>query len=558
MGASPLMQIGVRAMAASYAQLQVTGHNVANASVEGYSRQRAELATAQSQFSGAGFFGKGVDVETVTRAHDAFLAREAVATNALAAMDRVRHEQLQRLEAAFPLGEQGIGHAAQQFFNAMVDLASRPQDASTREVVLGRARELASRFAFAGRQLETLQTGVTHDLRAQVAEVNQLAQRIAEVNDQIARVHGFGRPPNDLLDRRDALVRELAGYVQVTTIPASDGTLGVFVGGGQRLVLGTQAQALAVVADPDDTARSALVLREGGVDVPLAADRLAGGSIAGLLKFQNDDLARVRQSLDRMATDFAERVNGQHALGIDLDGNAGGALFGFAGAVEGAASMQVAFDDPRRLAAASPLVATWSAGPLGATRIAGLAMTGPVVDATLTAQIRFSNDFGAYDWELRDAGNAIVASGNAVWTPGETIALNGFALALAGLPATGDRIDVAAPLPQHLPANNGNALTLAALRDGAFVGGPPAQTIGDAYASALADVGVRVRGARTAADLSAAAAADAEQRRSAQAGVNLDEEAARLIQFQQAYQAAAKVLQVAQSVFDTLLQVAAR
>ncbi len=104
-------------------------------------------------------------------------------------------------------------------------------------------------------------------------------------------------------------------------------------------------------------------------------------------------------------------------------------------------------------------------------------------------------------------------------------------------------------------SSNGNALAFAALRDAAFVGG---ETITDAYASVMAGVGVAVQSARTSADVSASVASNARERVAAETGVNLDEEAARLIQFQQSYQAAAKVLQVAQSVFDTLLQAASR
>ena len=77
MGASALMSIGIKTMTANYAALTATGHNIANANVEGYSRQKAEFATAQGQFTGAGFFGKGVDVATVSRAHNDFLTKEA-------------------------------------------------------------------------------------------------------------------------------------------------------------------------------------------------------------------------------------------------------------------------------------------------------------------------------------------------------------------------------------------------------------------------------------------------------------------------------------------------
>jgi len=126
-------------------------------------------------------------------------------------------------------------------------------------------------------------------------------------------------------------------------------------------------------------------------------------------------------------------------------------------------------------------------------------------------------------------------------------------LSVAGTPADGDTIQVD---PTAFPAsNNGNALALAALAGSALVAG---SNVTDAWANALADVGVRVQGADNAAQLSNVMARDAEARNSARSGVNLDEEAARLIQYQQSYQAAAKTLQVAQTVFDTLLQVVGR
>ena len=188
MGTGNLMSIGMRAMAANFAALQTTGHNIANANTDGYSRQQVNFETAGGQFSGQGFFGRGVNVTTVTRSHDAFLTREAVASKSLAAGDQARLEQLSRLEQVFPPGEAGVGYAAGQFLNAMVDLASRPQDASTREVVLARAQDVAARFASAGAQLDSLQDGVTQDLQNGIASVNQLTSRIGDLNNQISRL----------------------------------------------------------------------------------------------------------------------------------------------------------------------------------------------------------------------------------------------------------------------------------------------------------------------------------------------------------------------------------
>jgi flagellar hook-associated protein 1 FlgK len=124
---------------------------------------------------------------------------------------------------------------------------------------------------------------------------------------------------------------------------------------------------------------------------------------------------------------------------------------------------------------------------------------------------------------------------------------------LSGVPRTGDVITVESTPATALTGNNGNARAMLELRDAALVGG---RTATDAWSLAMADIGVRVQRGETTAEISDAVAGQNELARSSESGVNLDEEAARLIQFQQSYQAAAKMLQVAQSLFDTLLNTA--
>jgi flagellar hook-associated protein 1 FlgK len=657
MAASALFSLGTKAMTASYAALATTGHNIANANVPGYSRQQAELATAPGQFTGAGFFGKGVDVTTVTRSHDAFLTREAATSRSLSALDRARLELLNQIENVFPTGEEGVGHAAGQFLNSMVDLAARPGDSATRQVVLARAGELAGRFAAAGAQLDGLQLAVREDLRATVSQVNQLARSIADLNQSIAAVKGLGQAPNDLLDQRERLISELSEHLQVSTVEADDGSLSVFVAGGQRLVLGTQTQPLTVEVDPSDPSRSALGLSENGLVRVLQAAELGGGSIAGLLRFQNQDLVDGRTLLGQMAAAIAGKVNEQQALGLDLSDPPGSGAPIFAigaaralpeahNAVNGAGqfigqvslavtdatqlqaseydlradpggapgvwqltrlsdglvrsvasgdeldgmridigppapaitdrfllqpvtraanNMKRVLDDVRGLAAASPVSASLASANTGTASVAALRVVSPSLNANLDAAITFTSATGDYNWELRDRTTlAVVSSGSAVWSAGSPIALNGFEITLNGVPHAGDRVDVSKTL--YPGVNNGNALAFVALRDAALVGRAPLSTGGigggatltDAYASLMAGIGVRVQGATSASQISGAVADQAEIARSSHSGVNLDEEAARLIQYQQSYQAAAKILQVAQNVFDTLLQVTAR
>jgi len=230
----------------------------------------------------------------------------------------------------------------------------------------------------------------------------------------------------------------------------------------------------------------------------------------------------------------------------------------------GATDMRCVLDDPSGIAASSPVTAVLSPANKGTATVGSLKVLNNTIDPNQTATINFSSDTGDYDWELRDKDTgALLSSGSATWTAGEPIEVNGFALSLNGVPKSGDKVTVSKT--QFPATNNGNALQMFALRDEQFVGRTIKQdgsiaegaTITDAYASVMADIGVRVQSAKTSAEISGTAADSALKTLTSKTGVNLDEEAARLIQFQQGYQAAAKVLQVAQQVFDTMLQLGA-
>lgn len=660
--AGSLMSLGTWALFANYSALQTTGNNISNANTKGYSRQEVALETAGGQFTGAGFFGKGVNVTTVARAHNAFLTREAATSRALAAADATRADQLKQLETVFAPGEAGIGHAAGQFLNAFVDVANRPQDLAARQVALGRAEDVAARFRAAGQQIDSLQANVTADLRGAIAQVNTLASRIADINAQISLAQGSGHQPNDLLDQRDQLISDMGALVQVTTIPASDGTTSVFIGGGQRLVLGGTASQLAPMTDEFNPALVRVGLVDASGTNPLPDNLITGGSIAGLLRFQNSDLVAARNQLGQMAQALAGAVNEQQALGLDLGSpaSAGDPIFGtgalpvmpsstnakdgagnpIASYVNGsgvrvptvsftitdasalrasdyavepdpntpgnylvtrksdnttvsvasgatvdgfqlnvaaplpaagdrfvlqpvgaaALNMKRVLDDPKGIAAAVPVTASVGVNNIGTATVASIKAVSTAINPQLTATLSFTNDTGAYDWELRDATtNALVSNGSSTWTAGQSVTLNGWQMDLNGVPRTGDSVVV--QRTAYPSTNNGNARALTDLRDQRLVGVGPGSsgvTVTDAYANAMTDVGVRVQSAEISADMSAAVANDAQAAVTEKTGVNLDEEAARLIQFQQSYQAAAKMLQVAQSVFDSLLTLGGR
>lgn len=628
---SMLMSLGTSAMSAAMAQLQTTSNNIANANTAGYSRQQVQLASAEGRLTGSGFFGGGVTVQTVTRASNMFLTSQATVANANAGADSARRDLLQQLEQVFGSGAAGLGQSATNLFNAFADLAAAPSDMSARQAVLARAQDFASLARSNSDQLDALQTGVTQSVQNSVKDVNTLAAQVADLNQRITIARGSGHTPNDLMDARDQLVRQISAQVEVHTLSAADGSTSVFVAGGQSLVLGGVSNSLVALPDRYDPARVAVGISVGGSVTPLPGSAL-GGSIGGNLAFQNGDLGDARNRLGQLVAALAGKMNAQQSLGLDLTSitgapgaplfqvgkaqavpattNTGGAgvtlaitdpsalkasdyllaadlanpgkyqvtrlsdghvtskvasgdtIDGFSITVgapapaaldsfllrpvgNAAAGFALALTDPRGIAAASPLTVAASTANTGTAAVQSLGFSAPPAPAYGPMTLRFNDSSGGYD--LLDAGNAVLTSGT--WKAGSPISWNGFDLALSGAPAKDDVFTIA-PTPSSA-TSNGNALAFDSLASGLFVDG---RSVGDAYAQTLSDVGVRVQSAVAAADTSSAVQAGANAALSGEVGVNLDEEAAKLMQYQQSYQAAAKMLQVAQTVLDTLIQ----
>ena len=242
----------------------------------------------------------------------------------------------------FPTGEQGVGYAAGEFLNSMVDLASRPADAATRQVVLARAGDVADRFAAAGAQLDALQQRRdARTLQADVAQVNELAQQ----HRRAEPAHRRGAGPGPAAERparpaRPALA-ELSQKLQVSTVAADDGTLD----GVHRRRPAPGAGHAGAAADGAGRPERRLARGAGPVRGRLVRllqpQELGGGSIAGLLRFQNDDLVDARTQLGQLAAALAGKVNEQQALGLDLgDPPGSGAPIFAVGAARGAAQRQ--------------------------------------------------------------------------------------------------------------------------------------------------------------------------------------------------------------------------
>lgn len=661
---SGILNIGTRALQANQVALQTAGNNIANVNTPGYSRQSVVLQTVQGQYTGSGYVGKGVAVQTIQRNYNAFLNNQSTVAGSTQAADVARAEKLGQLEGLFEGGTTGLGAAINDMLNAFSDVASAPADLTARTVALTRIDETAARIRTTAQRLDDLHSDVALSLSQKVETINSLASSLARVNENVARAQGSGQPANDLLDQRDQLVRDLNQYIQTSSVAADDGTVNIFIGGSQPLVMGTSVSTVSLVRDDfGDTLTSKLAITRSGMTVTLDDSTLGGGEVSGLLRFQNTDLVEGRNLLGRLTIGVTESMNAQHQLGLDLDGNAGGNLFnttsfssknvlpatansgtatlslsvsdptqleasnyeinfssGTAGSITrksdgsvtaftftpgtaspatagsfafynpttaaydlssinglslgevstgspaagdrfllkpfstSASDVQRAFSAPRALAVASPVAGSLGTANTGSLQLSALvARSNPVsttpVTLTFTSAGRYTRsdelptpNTTEYDYT---AGDVIEGT-----TPA-TSPLSQWSATLTGVPSAGDTFTVGPQPASFRNLNAGNASALMDLRDVAMFDGA---ALSDGYAGLMAQLGVRAQSANFAAEVSSTVAGNLERDRSAVSGVNLDEEAAKLLQFQQAYQASAKMIQIAQGIFDTLIQ----
>ncbi|MDP3227053.1 MAG: flagellar hook-associated protein FlgK [Acidovorax sp.] len=652
-----LLSVGARALLANQVALQTAGHNIANVNTAGYSRQTVVLQTVQGQFTGGGYIGQGVDVQTILRNQSELLTRQSATAGSVQAADIVRAERLKQLQEVFSGGTSGLGAAINDMMNAFSDVVSAPTDITARTVVLTRMDETAARMRSAADRLNEIQYTVTEQLQSSATAINSLATQMAGINEQIARAKGNGQTPNDLLDQRDQVIRDINQYVQTTQIPADDGTIGLFVAGSQPLVLGTTATQLSVgdaTAFPGSGQLKLFFNRPGATPIELDENVLGGGTVSGLLRFNNTDLAEGRNLLGRMAMAIGMTMNDQQNLGLTLDGALGKDLFsvptsmpgytngagvgtvafsnptqfaasdyeirfttGTAGQVvrlsdgkataftnpanlatlnidgltfnlttpgapgermlfkpfsTAAANMQALVYSPRDLAAANPVNAAMGTSNGGTLQLSSLKATGlpnppglvlppnanPAALPPILGGIQLQFTAGpptTYNVLNRGTAPPTTVATAQPYTPGAPISINGWEIKLQGSPNTGDTVVIGnASDPQYgdtFTRNSGNASALLGLRDVKMF---DESTLSDGYAGAMAQVGTRTQSSLFAAELSTTIAANLERDRTAISGVNLDEEAAKLIQYQQAYQASAKMIQIAQSIFDSLIQ----
>lgn len=528
-----LLGIGQSALMAAYAQLQTTGHNIANANTPGYSRQEAVFATAGGRQTGGGFLGWGVDLVTVQRSYDHFLASELASSTAASSADSARAAHLERLQRVLADTDNGVGAALDDLNAALADVVNRASDPTAKQVVVQRAETLAQRIGNADAQMRALGRDADEQIAHAAERVNELLRQFAGLNERIAAVHASGHTPNDLLDERDRLLLRLNEQMKVTAHEHDDGTMNLYAAGGEALLVGSRAATLVV---DRNVVPQGILLENGTARLPMRADSFGGGSIAGWMRFRDGDLAATLSGLGELAERIADTYNERQSLGVDASGIAGKPMFSYeVPPGSGFRNLLVSGGD---LAVAFPVTPQLAQGNGGNVSIASFAVDGAV--ATVPVEIRFNAD-GTYT--LSAGANPPETRTYASGTP---IEYEGWSLTLRGTPEPGDTIEVVGNVNPGTDGRNARAMIVSS------------EGLTDSFASIIGDLGARTQSAQASRTASAGLLSNAQAAQAEHSAVNLDEEAARLLQYQQMYQAAAKVIQTAQSMFDTLLAAVAR
>ncbi|MCK5640180.1 MAG: flagellar hook-associated protein FlgK [Gammaproteobacteria bacterium] len=325
-----MLSIGASGLMTYQKALNTTGHNISNVNTEGYTRQRVELDARNPSGTGVGFFGQGVEIDTVRRMYDGFLTTALQDNTSRSNELDTFHQFIGQIDSLLANSQAGLSPSLQQFFSSVQGVTDDPASIPARQVMVSEGESLAGRFNYIFDQLESLNKGVNIAVTNMAGEVSSLAGSIAQMNTDIVSQTGKfgGQPPNDLLDQRDELIRKLSEIISVSTVPQDDGALNIFIGSGQALVLGSDASRLDIQANGFDGSYPDIFLTPalGGPGVNISS-QLTGGSLGGALDFRQDVLNPTMNELGLLAVGLSETFNAQHQSGLDLDDSFGSDFF---------------------------------------------------------------------------------------------------------------------------------------------------------------------------------------------------------------------------------------
>jgi flagellar hook-associated protein 1 len=540
MGLGPIMDLGRQGIAASRAGMEVVSRNIANASDPEYSRQDIFF---QSPVQG------GVQTWTIRSQVDAFIEGRLATENQTQGRLETERSLMAEVSAVFGGTDSGVSSSLANFFAAVSGLSASPDTSESRSNLLYQADAMTGEFQREADALRALSSQVGQQLGTTLDQANQIAQGIAKLNTAIGASDPGDGSTGQLVDQRTTLVKQLGALIDINTFEDGHGNVTVFVGGGTPLVEAGNSYTLALApATGFDPYAGVEVTTPGGTKVDVTS-RISGGAVGGLMHVRDQVIKPAMEDLDRVAASLVNRFNQVHAQGVGLDGSTGVAFF-------------------------SPLTAS----VVGAgANTGGADVSATIVDNSALTLDNYEVVFtspGQFDL-LDSTQGTTVSTGNA-YVSGMTMDVDGVHLTLSdatGGPQAGDRflvsttrdqalnIAVAVTDPNRiaaasdaagLPGDNANALDLSAISTSKLLDGGTL-TLGEKAGRVASQVGLEQQSVEQAYQAESYVMEGLQSRRSEVSGVSLDEEAAKLIQYQNVFQASARLIRMSDELLQTII-----
>lgn len=542
-GISHLFNIGRSGIQAHQQGLATTSHNIANINTKGYSRQEVILDTKRPA---EGVIGSGVEVSQVRRSVDTFLENQITSVTEELGYLSSRHNFLIQTDGLFTeTDNSGLSFSLTDFFNAVRDVATNPESAIQRTVLLAKGDSLTDQFLGMAQRLNQIRLDADGEIARHVETINGLAIRVASLNDEIFKAESSGREAPDLRDQRGTLINEMAELVDIKQVTLRDG-IGITVG-GQLLVAGNHANALATTPDADNPPMTNVAFVRSDGNLLSITEKIAGGKIGGLLMLRDTDLVAFQDRFDRTAAVLINEFNQQHAAGYGLDGTTGNLFFS-------------------ALSPDAPLARDTNTGTAVGTSVA-------IADPTLLTFDNYEIQFtGAAAYSIVDTTTGSTVTSGA-YTSGGTINFDGLDVVVTGTVAAGDVFTLsahkgaaqrfglaisdtdtfaAASTSATIPGGNQNALSLVNLHTSrqSELGNV---TLNDYHTITIGDVGSSTRESELTLHSKELEVDQVTQLRERVSGVSLDEELTNLLSFQRAFEASARMITVADELLQTVL-----
>jgi flagellar hook-associated protein 1 FlgK len=323
-----MMDTGKRSMMNSQTALQTVGHNIANKSTEGYSRQRVEQQTSAPMGDGRLRIGTGTRTTRVTRTNNPYLEKQIEKENSESSYLESQAAALGRVEQVY--NEQmnkGLGHYLGEFFNSFRELANSPESTATRTLVRENAQSLVQDFNRINKDLSAVQEDLDMQIQVQVEEVNQITKEIADLNEKISQVEIQDIDPNDERDRRDLLLKKLHEKMDITWGEGDTGQINITGAKTAVLVSGFSPLKLKAHRTTDRDRTEIFYENESSGQLTKITDRVKGGALGAALSVRDGLIIDLKNKADEIAFQFASEVNKAHRIGSDLKGNPGGNFF---------------------------------------------------------------------------------------------------------------------------------------------------------------------------------------------------------------------------------------